>query len=72
MMSPQETVCIKCQSLFAGKNKKNISKCHLLELLPSIVSANTILIYSRLSLFQTRLSRITAYLEVKIWSLLKH
>ena len=29
-------------------------------------------IYSRLSLSQTRLSRITAYLEVKIWSLPKH
>ena len=27
-------------------------------------------IYSRLSLSRTRLSRITAYLEVKIWSLL--
>ena len=26
-------------------------------------------IYSRLSLSRTRLSRITAYLEVKIWSL---
>ena len=28
--------------------------------------------YSRLSLSQTRLSRITAYLEVKVWSLPKH
>ena len=28
--------------------------------------------YSRLSLSRPRLSRITAYLEVKIWSLLKH
>ena len=26
-------------------------------------------IYSRISLSRTRLSRITAYLEVKIWSL---
>ena len=29
-------------------------------------------IYSRLSLSRPRISRITAYLEVKIWSLLKH
>ena len=29
-------------------------------------------IYSGLSLFRPRLSRITAYLEVKIWSLPKH
>ena len=29
-------------------------------------------IYSRLSLSRLRLSRITAYLEVKIWSLFKH
>ena len=29
-------------------------------------------IYSRLSLSRPRLSRITAYLEVKIWSLFKH
>ena len=28
--------------------------------------------YSRLSLSRTRLSRITAYLEMKIWSLFKH
>ena len=29
-------------------------------------------IYSRLSLSRTRLSRITTYLEVKIWSLFQH
>ena len=28
--------------------------------------------YSRLSLSRTRLSRVTAYLEVKIWSLFSH
>ena len=26
----QETICMKCQILFPGKNKKNISKCRLL------------------------------------------
>ena len=29
-----ETICMKCQSLFSGKNKKNISKYHLLKFLP--------------------------------------
>ena len=28
---------MKCQSLFSEKNKKNISKCQLLKLLPSIL-----------------------------------
>ena len=23
-LSPEETICMKCQSLFSGKNKKNI------------------------------------------------
>ena len=31
-LSPQETICIKCQSLFSGKNKKNISNYYLLKL----------------------------------------
>ena len=34
--SPKETICMKCQSLFSGTNKKNISKCHLLKILLSI------------------------------------
>ena len=29
-LSPQETICMKCQSLLFGKNKKDISKCRLL------------------------------------------
>ena len=28
-LSPEETICMKCQNPFAAKNKKNISKCHL-------------------------------------------
>ena len=36
---------------------------------PIITAADGILKYSRLSLSQPRLFRITAYLEVKIWSL---
>ena len=29
---------MKCQILFSRKNKKNISKCHLLKFLPSMQS----------------------------------
>ena len=32
-----ETVCMKCQSLFSGKNRKNISNCHLLKILPRVL-----------------------------------
>ena len=28
---------MKCQVLFPGKNKKNISKCHLLKILPRML-----------------------------------
>ena len=31
-----ETICMKCQKLFSGKNKKNISRCYLLKILPSM------------------------------------
>ena len=30
LSAAEETICMKCQILFSGKNKKNISKCHLL------------------------------------------
>ena len=33
---------MKCQILFLGKNKKNISKCLLLKFLPSMLSINDI------------------------------
>ena len=39
-LSPQETICMKCQILFSRKDKKNISKCRLLKFLPSIQSVN--------------------------------
>ena len=29
---------MKCQILFSGKTKKNISKCHLLKILPIVLS----------------------------------
>ena len=40
-----ETICIKYQILFSGKNKKNISKCHLLEVLPRVISMKVSYIY---------------------------
>ena len=36
-LSLMETVCMKCQILFSGKNKGNISKCHLLKFLPRVL-----------------------------------
>ena len=29
---------MKCQNLFSGKNKKNVSTCHLLKILPRVLS----------------------------------
>ena len=37
-LSPKETICMKCPILFSSKEKKNISKCHLLKFLPSMQS----------------------------------
>ena len=34
-----ESHCMKCQNLFSGKNKKNISICRLLKILPIVLSA---------------------------------
>ena len=31
---------MKCQILFSGKNKKNISKCRLLKFLPRVLRVN--------------------------------
>ena len=36
ILSPMETICMKCQILFSGKNKKNISVCRLLKILPRV------------------------------------
>ena len=33
-LSPLETICMKCQNLISGENKKNISICFLLKILP--------------------------------------
>ena len=37
-MQIKETICMKCQSQFSGKNKKNNSKCCLLNFFPSMLS----------------------------------
>ena len=39
-LSPNETICVKCQSLFSGQDMKNISKCHLLKFLSSMLNFN--------------------------------
>ena len=41
-LSPQETVCMKCQILFSGKNNKNISKCRLLKISPRVLSVKAL------------------------------
>ena len=41
-LPPMEIVNIKCQDLFSGKNKKNISMCRLLKILPRVSQALTI------------------------------
>ena len=43
-LSPyKETICMKCQSLFSGKNKRNTWKWRLLKLLPSMLSVTTVM-----------------------------
>ena len=44
-LSPQETICTKGQSLFSGKNKKNILKCCMLKFLPCLLSVKFVFQY---------------------------
>ena len=37
-LSPWQTIWMKCQILFSGKHKKNISICCLLKILPKVLS----------------------------------
>ena len=39
-LSSMETICMNCQNLFSGKNKKNFSICHLLKIFPRVLSTN--------------------------------
>ena len=70
------TICMKCKSLFSGKNMKNVSKCCQLKFLFSMHSNKckepAWFGSYWLSLSRLRWSRIIAYLEMKIWSLFKH
>ena len=45
---------MKCQILFSGKNKKNISKCRLLKILLRVLSVN---------IFQKVVFRLALYTE---------
>ena len=45
-LSPMETIYMKCQNLFSGKNKKNITICHLLKILPTELSVNEVVLTS--------------------------
>ena len=40
-MSPEETICMKCQNLFSGKNKI-FQNCCMLKFVPSMLSVNSI------------------------------
>ena len=40
ILSPLETICINCQILFSGKQKKDISARRLLKILPRVLSVN--------------------------------
>ena len=41
-LSPLDTVCMKCEILFSGKIKKNISKCRPLKILPRMLSIKNV------------------------------
>ena len=65
--------------LFSGRNKKNIITLSSADFARRVVKVKPATVelfnpsqYSWLSFSQTHLSQITAYLEVKIWSLPKH
>ena len=42
---------MKCQILFSGKNKKNISKCRLLKFLPRVLSVKVAVVERLLYIF---------------------
>ena len=48
---------MKCQILFSGKNKKNISKCRLLKILPRVLSVK----YTKSFILVTGLKKNTIF-----------
>ena len=65
-LSPKETVCIKCQSLFSGKNKKSTSK-RLLKFLPIMISVKCRMSNSNLIFFFFFFFFFFLMLSVNIW-----
>ena len=60
---------MKCQILFSGKNKKNILKCRLLQILPRVLSVK-----AHLRLITRRTNgrlQIRAYYATRIFSVIK-
>ena len=51
---------MKCQILFSGKNKKNISKCRLLKILPRVLSVKTVMAQNTLDYKQHTNIRMSA------------
>ena len=49
LLNPLETISMKCQILFSGENKTNISLCRLLKILSSVLSVNADYPYHYLS-----------------------
>ena len=58
-----ETVCMKCQRLLSGKTKKNISKCCLLKIFPSMLSIKLLLNFDYMMLFLTSCNGIANSVE---------
>ena len=56
-LSPQETIGMKCQSLFSGEKYKNISICHLLKILPSVLSVMAVIMKYKVLLFWYKLEK---------------
>ena len=48
---------MKCHILFSGKNKKNVSKCRLLKILPRVLSVKHMVMHTE---YGTRLTWFTS------------
>ena len=63
---------MKCQILFSGKNKKNISKCHLLKILPRVLRVNDgfseMLTSSNMCFCEERRRKKKLWISLLIWS----
>ena len=64
---------MKCLILFSGKNKKNISKCRLLKILPRVLSvkmrAHTVTFYTKITKI---ILNYKAYFYIKIYGVGTH